>query len=112
MAGKRRDNPIPVEHRLAVNYLGLDYTEIVSLKVVSDLPMVLEPALAQGRAGVEGPYPRPRVVDAPGVPHLAHLLNSTRDCPTCEGTGKVPQDARGVGQPLLGRLRGARSGGQ
>ena len=94
MAGKRRDNPIPVEHRLAVYYLGLDYTEIVSTKVVSNVPMVFEVHLRKGGREWKGHIPAPEWSMRPVVTHLADLLNSTKDCPTCEGTGKVPQDAK------------------
>ena len=45
---QRRENPIPIEHRQAVYSLGLDYTEIVYAREISNVPHVFDVHLRKG----------------------------------------------------------------
>lgn len=89
---KRAENPIPVEFRLAVYFLNLDYTEIVSAKQISPEGPTFAVHLRKGGREWKGNLKAPSWTG--GVPppiRLEDLLNSTQDCPTCEGSGKVPR---------------------
>ena len=90
---QRRENPIPVEHRQAVYYLGLDYTEIVYAREISNVPHVFDVHLRKGGREWKGHIPVPEFTLRPPVTHLEDLLNSTMDCPTCDGSGKVPRES-------------------
>jgi hypothetical protein len=88
----RRENPIPVEHRQAVYFLGLDPKEIVSVREISVIPHVFDVHLRWGGKEWHGHIPVPSYGPRPPVIRLADLISHTKDCEHCGGSGKVPRD--------------------
>ena len=85
-----REN-IPVEHRLAVYLYGLDPAEIVALRYLDPGGMKIAVKLRRGKLEWSGHLSAPTLRLPPPRIRVADLLDDTRDCPACRGSGKVPR---------------------
>ena len=88
---RRPLNSIPAEHRMAVYYLGLIPEEIVSVRTISQVPMVFDVHLRKGEREWHGHIPAPEFSMRPPVTRMDDLIDSTQTCPACGGSGKVPR---------------------
>ena len=90
MPPQARDNPIPMEHRQVVYYLGIPHEQIVSAQEVSVVPHVYRLHLRKGGREWRGEVTVPdtgKVVTT----DIDDLLTHSQDCPTCHGSGRVPR---------------------
>lgn len=80
---------IPMKYKEVVYYLGLDPKEIVSVKKISSVPQTWDVHLRWGDKEWRGHIEAPPWSLRPPVTRLDDLLNNTKDCEACHGTGKV-----------------------
>lgn len=92
---------IPTKYKEACYYLGLNPDHIVDLQRLSpedlaskgydSLAMAWRVSLRNGDLHWSGIIVAPPYSVRPPVTHIEDLINNTRDCPNCKGSGKVPQ---------------------
>jgi len=94
---------VPTQHKEIVYWTGIDHTLIESMgklspvglaaKGYSPLAQVWMVSLRKGDLHWSGYIEAPPydLVRSP-VTQIEDLINNTHDCPTCHGSGKVPND--------------------
>jgi hypothetical protein len=80
---------IPIQFRQAVYYLGLDPDEIVEVREISYDGPTFDVHLRKSDLEWHGHLRAPAWSPHPPVCRIEDLVNNTKDCSACKGSGKV-----------------------
>jgi hypothetical protein len=89
---KASRDEIPMRYKAAVYYFGLNYHDIEHLDYLDGSGMRIRVKLRKGDLEWSGILTAPPWRLRPPVTRIEDLINNTKDCPACKGSGKVSKE--------------------